>query len=92
MNETYQYGICIAGGGSGLGSGTDSGGHCYNSTTNGCVDQCYNMCDGDYHSCWTCKGYITCANRILWPRNCSDNHLVWDDHTKRCDSVSNTCQ
>lgn len=79
------------GGGSGLGSGTDSEGHCYNSTTNGCVDQCYNICDGDYQSCWTCKGYITCANRILHQRNCSDSHLVWDDHTKRCESVSNTC-
>nr|XP_034320078.1 uncharacterized protein LOC105342326 isoform X6 [Crassostrea gigas] len=80
------------GGGSGLGSGSDSGGHCYNSTTNGCVDQCYNICDGDYQSCWTCKGFITCANRNLWQRNCSDSHLVWDDHTKRCESVSNTCQ
>nr|XP_034304789.1 uncharacterized protein LOC117682068 isoform X2 [Crassostrea gigas]XP_034304796.1 uncharacterized protein LOC117682068 isoform X3 [Crassostrea gigas] len=80
------------GGGSGLGSGSDSGGHCYNSTTNGCVDQCYNICDGDYQSCWTCKGFITCANRNLWQRNCSEIHLVWDDHTKRCESVSNTCQ
>lgn len=91
MNETYQYDIHFAGSGSGSGSGSDSGGHCYNSTSNGCVDQCYNICDGDYQSCWTCKGYVTCANRILWRRNCSDSHLVWDDNTKRCESVSNTC-
>lgn len=79
---------------SGLGYETDSGVHCYNSTTNGCVDQCYDICNGDYRSCLTCKGYVTCANRLLWPRNCSDDansNLVWDDTKKRCDSTSDTC-
>lgn len=85
MNQVYS------GSGSGSGSGSDSGGQCYNSTTNGCVDQCYNICNGDYQSCRTCKGYVTCANRILWQRNCSNSHLVWDDNTKRCESVSSTC-
>uniref|UniRef100_A0A8W8NKV9 Uncharacterized protein n=1 Tax=Magallana gigas TaxID=29159 RepID=A0A8W8NKV9_MAGGI len=78
----------------GVGSGTDSVGDCYNSTTNGCVDQCYDICNGDYRSCLTCKGYVTCANRHLWPRNCSDDansNLVWDDTKKRCDSTSDTC-
>ncbi|XP_065941679.1 uncharacterized protein [Magallana gigas] len=79
------------GDGSGLGSGSDSGGQCYNSTTKGCVDQCYNICDGDYQSCATCNGYVTCANRILYPRDCPNRFLVWDDHTKTCESVSNTC-
>uniref|UniRef100_K1RIV7 Uncharacterized protein n=1 Tax=Magallana gigas TaxID=29159 RepID=K1RIV7_MAGGI len=52
-------------GGSGLGSGSDSGGHCYNSTTNGCVDQCYNICDGDYQSCWTyLKPWIKKASEL----------------------------
>lgn len=75
----------------GGGSGSDSGGQCYNSTTKRCVDQCDSMCDGDFQSCATCNGFVTCANRILWQRNCSDSYLVWDDNTKRCESVSNTC-
>ncbi|XP_065941686.1 uncharacterized protein [Magallana gigas] len=77
------------------GSSSDPGGQCYNSTTKGCVDQCDSMCDGDYQSCSTCNGYVTCANRILWQRDCSSGsnwHLVWDDNTKTCESVSNTCQ
>lgn len=80
---------------SGLGYETDSGVHCYNSTTNGCVDQCYDICNGDYQSCLTCKGYVTCANRNLSQRNCSDNansNLVWDDTKKWCDSTSDTCK
>nr|XP_034304730.1 uncharacterized protein LOC117682051 [Crassostrea gigas] len=77
------------------GSRSDSGGQCYNSTTKGCVDQCDSMCEGDYQSCSTCNGYVTCAHRILHQRDCSsgsDLHLVWDDNTKTCESVSNTCQ
>uniref|UniRef100_A0A8W8NLC2 Uncharacterized protein n=1 Tax=Magallana gigas TaxID=29159 RepID=A0A8W8NLC2_MAGGI len=71
------------------GSRSDSGGQCYNSTTKGCVDQCDSMCEGDYQSCSTCNGYVTCAHRILHQRDCSsgsDLHLVWDDNTKTCES------
>lgn len=53
------------------------------------------MCDGYYQSCETCNGYVTCANRNTWLRNCtSENHdhdLVWDDTKKQCESVSDTC-
>lgn len=75
----------------GGGSGSGSGGQCYNSTTKGCVDHCDRMCDGDYQSCETCNGYVTCANRKLHPRDCPNRFLVWDDQTKTCESVSSTC-
>nr|XP_022317354.1 uncharacterized protein PFB0145c-like [Crassostrea virginica] len=66
------------------------GGTCIHVTMGDCVADCYNICDGDFQSCNTCTGYITCANRNLYNRPCFGN-LVWDDTTKSCEATSNTC-
>ncbi|XP_078334725.1 uncharacterized protein LOC111119580 isoform X2 [Crassostrea virginica] len=74
----------------GTGQGGQVDGRCKNGTMGECVGDCYNICDGDFQSCNTCTGYITCANRNLYNRPCFGN-LVWDDTTKTCEATSNTC-
>ena len=73
------------------------------STTNGypetpgtCVSDCNGMPDGDYQSCKTCEGYVSCSNGYYFDRPCAPNHpgakpLVWDDVKKRCEYESTTC-
>ncbi|XP_055996160.1 uncharacterized protein LOC125647711 [Ostrea edulis] len=63
-----------------------------NITVGLCVDDCTNVDDGDYQSCRTCHGYITCSNQLIFRRNCSDSFLVWDDILKRCEWNSDTCR
>lgn len=75
------------------GSVSDSGVQCQKNTTSGCVKECHLMCDGDYQSCETCKGYVTCSyGTITALRPCQNSHVVWDDNLKRCEGVSSTCQ
>merc|ERR1711893_207758 len=47
--------------------------------------------DGDYQSCETCEGYVTCSNGFLFQRPCGAPGLVWDDGLKRCEYTSPTC-
>nr|XP_022313855.1 uncharacterized protein LOC111118599 [Crassostrea virginica] len=69
----------------------DQGGEPCNHVTMGdCVADCYNICNGDFQSCNTCTGFITCTNHNLYNRPCFGN-LVWDDTTKTCEATSNTC-
>ena len=61
-----------------------------------CVSDCSGMSDGDYQSCKTCEGYVTCSNGYYFDRPCAPNHpgakpLVWDDVKKRCEWTSTTC-
>ena len=55
-----------------------------------CVSSCQHMPDGNYQSCGTCEGYVTCYSRSLSYRPCL-NDLVWDDEEKRCGPESTTC-
>lgn len=74
------------------GSESDSEGPCRNTTTDGCVKECHFMCPGNYHSCETCKGYVSCSHGNISPlRPCQNSYLVWDDNLKRCESESSTC-
>ena len=55
-----------------------------------CVSDCSDVANGDYQSCKTCKGYVTCSNGYYFDRPCPAN-LVWDDVKKRCEWESTTC-
>ena len=55
-----------------------------------CVANCRHMSNGDYQSCKTCEGYVTCAYGRLYDRPCPAN-LLWDDERKRCGWESRTC-
>ena len=59
-------------------------------TRGSCINKCSGMADGDYQSCETCNGYVTCSNGELYRRPCPAK-LVWDDVKKRCESTSMTC-
>ena len=61
-----------------------------------CVSDCSGVADGDYQSCKTCEGYVSCSNGYYFDRPCPDNRpgekpLVWDDVKKRCEYESTTC-
>ena len=61
-----------------------------------CVSDCSGVADGDYQSCKTCEGYVSCSNGYYFDRPCPDNRpgekpLVWDDEKKRCEYESTTC-
>ena len=61
-----------------------------------CVSDCRGMADGDYQSCKTCEGFVSCSNGRYFDMPCAPNHpgekpLVWDDVKKRCDYESTTC-
>ncbi|XP_078312840.1 A disintegrin and metalloproteinase with thrombospondin motifs adt-1-like [Crassostrea virginica] len=55
-----------------------------------CVSDCTNWEDGNYQSCKTCRGFVTCAHNQLFDRDCPGN-LVWDDIVRRCEYTSRTC-
>ena len=55
-----------------------------------CVSDCRHMPNGDYQSCETCEGYVTCAYGRLYDRPCPAN-LLWDDERERCLWESRTC-
>lgn len=61
-----------------------------------CVDNCTGKKDGDYQSCYTCSGYVSCSNGHLTDnRDCSesgrDDPLQWDDNELECKFHSTTC-
>ena len=58
-----------------------------------CVSDCSDMDNGDYQSCETCEGFVTCSNGHKYEMPCapSDPPLVWDDVKKRCEYESTTC-
>ena len=58
-----------------------------------CVSDCSGMANGDYQSCETCEGFVSCSNGDKYEMPCapSDPPLVWDDVKKRCEYESTTC-
>ncbi|XP_052720482.1 uncharacterized protein LOC128192079 [Crassostrea angulata] len=48
-----------------------------------CVHNCTNHDDGDYQSCNTCNGYVSCGGHVLLNRDCPST-LVWDN-SSTCD-------
>lgn len=55
-----------------------------------CVHNCTNHDDGDYQSCNTCNGYVSCGGHVLSNRDCPST-LVWDSLKGRCEYNSSTC-
>jgi len=55
-----------------------------------CVSDCSGKPDGDYQSCETCNGFVTCSNGKLYNMPCAGG-LVWDDSKKDCEYTSETC-
>ncbi|XP_061183226.1 uncharacterized protein LOC133191491 [Saccostrea echinata] len=60
-----------------------------------CLTNCSDHTDGDYQSCFTCEGYISCVNGVLLIRKCvpsyANHSLYWDDFKKLCRFTSRTC-
>ncbi|KAL4229101.1 hypothetical protein ACF0H5_012140 [Mactra antiquata] len=56
-----------------------------------CVNNCLGMRNGDYHSCSSCRTYITCTNGFNVDRRPCPWFLEWDDRRKRCEWYSTTC-
>ncbi|XP_065941126.1 uncharacterized protein [Magallana gigas] len=60
-----------------------------------CVSNCTGRDNGDYQSCSTCHGYVSCSNEVLSDRPCQNGYpgkpLIWDDVQKRCDDHFRTC-
>ncbi|XP_061172683.1 uncharacterized protein LOC133182001 [Saccostrea echinata] len=68
----------------------------YFSQTQGtvCVSDCTTMRDGDYQSCFTCFGFVSCSNNITINKTCAKSdgsYLKWDDKIKECQFNSTTC-
>jgi len=55
-----------------------------------CVSDCSDKPDGDYQSCETCNGFVTCSNGLVNKMPCPGG-LVWDDSKKDCEYTSETC-
>lgn len=49
-----------------------------------CVKDCKGKASGEYQSCKTCGGYVTCVWGILYERQCPAG-LEWNDNLKVCD-------
>ena len=62
----------------------------WESKTCACVSDCSGLPSGDYQSCKTCAGFVTCANNHYYDLPCHNNY-VWDDVKKRCGFESKTC-
>ncbi|XP_052692824.1 uncharacterized protein LOC128171107 [Crassostrea angulata] len=60
-----------------------------------CVNNCTGRPDGDYQSCYTCNGFVSCSLGILSNRTCAfsddDKMVLWDNIKKRCGYSSDTC-
>ena len=54
------------------------------------ISSCAGRSDGDYQSCKTCHGFVSCSNENLYEMPCAAN-LVFDDKKKLCDYTSATC-
>uniref|UniRef100_A0A8W8NLB6 Uncharacterized protein n=1 Tax=Magallana gigas TaxID=29159 RepID=A0A8W8NLB6_MAGGI len=74
---------------------SSNSGQCRNATNGECVKDCHFMCRGDYQSCETCKGYVSCDHGYLTKRICINPRfnitLFWDDKLKACEFESSTC-
>uniref|UniRef100_A0A8W8NQA0 Uncharacterized protein n=2 Tax=Magallana TaxID=2171616 RepID=A0A8W8NQA0_MAGGI len=74
---------------------SSNSGQCRNATNGECVKDCTFMCRGDYQSCETCKGYVSCEYGYLSKRICINPRLnitlFWDDKLKGCEFESSTC-
>ncbi|XP_052699765.1 uncharacterized protein LOC128177176 isoform X1 [Crassostrea angulata] len=89
---TNQRSPVYSSGGS-VSDSSDSGGQCKHTTNDGCVKDCRLMCNGDYQSCETCEGYVSCNSEYLTKRKCSNTDIIlfWDDKLKACEHRSSTC-
>eukprot|EP00105_Crassostrea_gigas_P036437 XP_019920585.1 PREDICTED: uncharacterized protein LOC109617950 [Crassostrea gigas] len=58
--------------------------------TAACVNSCRELVDGNYQSCQTCEGYVSCIDKELYSRSCP-GQLVWDDRERKCAEFSTTC-
>nr|XP_022318069.1 uncharacterized protein LOC111121193 isoform X2 [Crassostrea virginica] len=60
-----------------------------------CKASCSGLEDGNYQSCHTCEGFISCTGGIPTSMSCQPSHpnqtVFWDDFEKRCNYVSYTC-
>lgn len=60
-----------------------------------CVNNCTNRGDGDYQSCYTCHGYVSCSSGVLRNGTCQNfsknKPLLWDNIKGRCEMSSYTC-
>jgi subtilisin-like proprotein convertase family protein len=58
-----------------------------------CVDSCSGMANGNYQSCSTCEGYVSCSNGYTFNMPCAPANppLVWDDTAQTCAFTSTTC-
>lgn len=60
-----------------------------------CVNNCTGRNNGDYQSCYTCHGYVSCINDILYEKTCAEflenKPLLWDNIKRRCEIRSSTC-
>jgi len=52
---------------------------------------CLGLEDGDYQDCNHCGGFIKCVGEVMFPWPCPSVTVVWDDITKNCEWVSETC-
>ncbi|XP_048728921.1 uncharacterized protein LOC125646579 isoform X2 [Ostrea edulis] len=61
-----------------------------------CISSCDDQPDGDYQSCYTCHGFVSCSNGKLKNMNCPPFHefapIYWDDYLKICNYTSDTCE
>ncbi|XP_011434793.2 uncharacterized protein [Magallana gigas] len=60
-----------------------------------CVSDCNGISDGDYQSCYTCEGFVSCSNNGMVKKNCSESYpdrpVYWDNFKKKCLFESRTC-
>ena len=54
-----------------------------------CVEDCTGKYNGDYQSCETCSGYVSCWDEELTAQLCPD-FLLWDDQVKLFDTKSSS--
>lgn len=61
-----------------------------------CTNNCTGRDDGNYQSCYTCHGYVSCSNGNIYNMSCAQNHenkppLLWNNIERRCEETSPTC-
>lgn len=56
-----------------------------------CVNNCIGRVDGNYQSCYTCHGYVTCIGGGLVNRTCpmflENKYILWDNLKRYCDII-----
>lgn len=60
-----------------------------------CIKSCKGRTDGNYQSCFTCGGFISCLSDITYNMSCmpsfQDRPILWDNIRGRCEYNSITC-